>query len=101
MNVQKRLMHVTDLANELQRFIENELWDEAMQLSQQWDSEVRKFVHNLSSAQFIAIRDEIEELASKNTRIKTKLTGLRAKVLTQIQENNYSHTAIQSYSNTF
>ncbi|QMU60397.1 MAG: hypothetical protein GKR92_01270 [Gammaproteobacteria bacterium] len=98
MNASKQLMQVTDSANELLTTIENESWDEAIALSLQWDKRVRTFIHSLSAEQFIAMKSEIEIIVSQNNSIEKRLVAMRAKVLTQIQENNTSRSAIQLYN---
>jgi len=100
MNVDQQLTQLNNSANELVETIENEMWDEAIELSQQWDARIRSFIRRLSAEQFVSMKSEIEEIATQNTSIKKRLIKLRAKVLTQIQENNNSRTAIQLYSNT-
>ncbi len=93
-------MQVTNSANELLATIENESWDEAVELSQQWDAKIRSFVRGLSAEQFLSMKSEIEKIASQNTSIKKQLEKLRANVLTQLQENNTSQSAIQLYTST-
>jgi len=100
MNVNKQLKQVSDSGNLLLDTIEDESWDEAIELSQQWDARIRGFIQSLSAEQFISMKSEIEKIASQNTSIKKRLIKYRAKVLTQIQENNNSHSAIQLYNNT-
>ncbi len=95
-----KITQLNTSANELTKVIENELWDEATVLSQKWDQNVRDFISGLSAKQFINMKKEIEDIASQNTRIETLLIELRAKVLTQIQENKYSNNAIQLYHKT-
>ena len=46
------------------------------------------------------MKSEIEKIATQNTSINKRLIKLRAKVLTQIQENNNSRSAIQLYNST-
>ena len=93
-------MQMTDSANELLATIENESWDEAIDLSQQWDTKIRSFISGLSTEQFLSMKSEIEKIASQNNNIKKHLIDSRAKVLTLIQENNTSQSAIQLYNNT-
>lgn len=100
MNAKKHIMHVTDIADELLTTIEDESWEEAMQLSQLWDAKIRQLIRSLSAEQFISMQSDIEKIASKNSIIEKHLTKLRAKVLTQIQENNNSRTAIQLYNSS-
>jgi len=100
MSVDEQLVQVTDLANELLATIEDESWGEAEELCRQWDTRIRSFIQGLSAEQFISMKSEIENIASQNTSIKKRLVTLRAKVLTQIQENNNSHSAIQLYNTT-
>lgn len=100
MNVKQQLNQIISSANELVETIDNELWDEAVGLSQQWDTSIRYFVRGLSAEQFISMKSEIEQIATQNTSIKKRLVKLRANVLTQIQENNNSRSAIQLYNNT-
>lgn len=101
MNVNKQLAQITEAANELISYIESESWDDAMRLSLQWDTKIRNLMRGLSAEQFIAMKCQIESLASQNANIKNRLIKLRAKVLTQIQENNSSRAAIQQYNNSF
>lgn len=101
MNVDQQLTQINNSANRLVETIENELWDEAIELSQQWDARIRKFMRSLSAEQFISMRSEIEYIVSQNTSINKRLIKLRANVLTLIQENNSSRSAIQLYNNTF
>ena len=101
MSVSKQLKLVNNSADELLATIENGLWGEAEELCRQWDARIRKFMRSLSAEQFISMRSEIENIASQNTSIIERLIKLRAKVLTQIQENNSSRSAIQLYNNTF
>ncbi len=101
MSTQKQLSQVKNLAKELLSTINNESWDEAMKLSQKWDANIRKYIRSLTAEQFISMNNDIEELANTNTVIKDQLIDLRAKVLTQIQNNKYSQTAIQQYNNTY
>ena len=101
MNVDQQLTQINNSANRLVETIENELWDEAIELGQQWDARIREFMRCLSAEQFISMRSEIENIASQNTSINKRLIKLRAKVLTQIQENNSSRSAIQLYNSTF
>ena len=96
----KQLKQVNDSAKELHATIENESWDEAAELSHQWDSRIRNFIRSLSAEQFISMKSEIENIASQNSSIKKQLEKLRAKVLTQLQENNNSQSAIQLYNST-
>jgi len=100
MNVKKCLEQVTDLADELLTTIDDESWDEAVVLSQQWDSRVRNFIKSVIADQSVSVKSEIKNIALQNARIENRLTELRAKVLTQIQENNTSRSAIQLYNNT-
>jgi len=100
MNVKKCLEQVTDLADELLTTIDDESWDEAVVLSQQWDSRVRNFIKSVIADQSVSVKSEIKNIALQNARIENHLTELRAKVLTQIQENNTSRSAIQLYNNT-
>lgn len=100
MNVDQQLTQINNSANRLVETIENELWDEAIEFSQQWDARIRKFMRSLSAEQFISMRSEIENIASQNTSINKRLIKLRANVLTQIQENNSSRSAMQLYNNT-
>ena len=44
MNVDQQLTQINNSANELVETIENELWDEAIELSQQWDVRIRNFI---------------------------------------------------------
>ena len=101
MNFQNQLVQITDFAVKFSKCIEDEAWKEAKTLSQQWDAQIREFMIGLSAEQLITYKAEIEKIASENTAIKNKLTNMRAKVLTQIQDNKHSFTAIQSYSNSF
>lgn len=101
MNVNKQLAQITEAANELISFIESESWDDATRLSLQWDTKIRNLMRGLSAEQFIAMKGQIESLASQNANIKNRLIKLRAKVLTQIQENSSSRVAIQQYNNSF
>jgi len=94
--------HFSQLAifgNKIEECIENELWEEADQFCQQWDEKIRTLINSLSAEQFVAMGAQIENVASQNARIKKHLIKLRAKVLTQLQENNTSQTAIQQYQN--
>ena len=100
MNANKQLMQITDFADELIASIENESWEAAMQLSQQWDINIRNLIRSISAEQFIAMKSQIECLAAKNTSIKKRLIKSRAKVLTQLQENNNCRKAIQQYNNS-
>ena len=100
MSVDEQLVQVIDLANELLATIEDESWDEAEELCRQWDARIRSFIKGLSAEQFISMKSEIENIASQNTSINKRLVTLRAKVLTKIQENNNSHSAIQLYNST-
>ena len=100
MNVNEQLMQITDFADELNTSIENESWEMAMQLSHQWDVNIRKFIGGLSAEQCIKMKGQIESLASQNKSINNRLVKLRAKVLTQIQENNNSRKAIKQYNNS-
>lgn len=100
MNASTQITQLNNSANELLATIENELWDEAIELSQQWDANIRSFVCGLSAEQVISMKNEIEEIASQNSSIKDRLIDSRAKVLTLIQENNNSRTAIQLYNKT-
>lgn len=100
MSVDQQLTQINNSAYELVETIENELWDEAIELSQQWDVRIRNFIRNLSAEQFVSMKSEIEKIATQNTSIKKRLINLRAKVLTQIQENNTSRSAIQFYNSS-
>ncbi|MFK7815370.1 MAG: hypothetical protein AB8B92_03460 [Gammaproteobacteria bacterium] len=100
MNVKAEISQLNNLANELLENIENELWDETKILSQKWDAKIRRFVQSLSAKQFITMKNEIENISSQNTIIEKRLIDLRAKVLTQIQENEHTRTAIQFYNKT-
>ena len=101
MSTQKQLSQVKYLAEELLMTIDNESWDEAMGLSQKWDADVRAFINDLTAEQLISMKSDIEKIAYTNTIIKDQLIDLRAKVLTQIQNNKHSQTAIQQYNNTY
>lgn len=92
-----QLKQVTECADKLLDTINSEAWDEAMQLSQQWDEKIHNLIRGLSAEQFIAMKSDIEKVASLNRSIEKHLSKLRAKVLTKIQENNTSRTAIQLY----
>ncbi len=98
--VRSQISQLNHSANELLEVIENEMWDEAIELSQKWDVNIRSFVHGLTAKQFISMRKEVEDLVSQNAIIERNLIDSRAKVLTQIQENNHSRTAIQFYNKT-
>jgi len=100
MNVDQQLTQINNSAYELVETIENELWDEAIELSQQWDARIRNFIRSLSAEQFVSMKSEIEKIATQNTSINKRLIKLRAKVLTKIQENNTSRSAIQLYNSS-
>jgi hypothetical protein len=100
MNANKQIKQVTASANELLVMINNEDWDEAMQLSQQLDIKIRNLIRGQSAEQLIAMKSEIEKIVHLNRSIEKHLIKLRAKVLTQIQENNSNRTAIQLYHNS-
>ncbi|MGH1537512.1 MAG: hypothetical protein ACRBDX_05635 [Gammaproteobacteria bacterium] len=99
MNAKLQLIQINDSAKELIASIENESWDDAMHLSQQWDTRIRDLICNMSAEQFITMESQIVSLVDQNMCIKKRLVNLRAKVLTQLQENNTSRSAIQSYNN--
>ena len=101
MKIQKQLNQVKNLANELTSMIENELWDEAIVLSQQWDVSIREMIRSLSADQIIEMRSELEQIASINLSLKDQLDTLRVKVLTQINKFNNSQTAIRLYNSAF
>ena len=100
MTIQKQIMQVRKLANELASMIEDELWDEAVILSQQWDVSIREMIRSLSAEQIIEMRSELEQIASINLSYKNQLDTLRAKTLTQINKFNNTQTAIRFYNNT-
>lgn len=100
MNVDQQLTQLNNSANELVESIENEFWDEAIELSQLWDARIRSLIRSLSAEQFVSMKSEIEKIATQNTSIKKRLIKLRAKVLTQIQENNTSQSAIKLYNSS-
>ena len=100
MTIQKQIMQVRKLANELASMIEDELWDEAVILSQQWDVSIREMIRSLSADQIIEMRSELEQIASINLSYKNQLDTLRAKTLTQINKFNNTQTAIRFYNNT-
>ena len=100
MNVDQQLTQLNNSANELVESIQNEFWDEAIELSQLWDARIRSLIRSLSAEQFVSMKSEIEKIATQNTSIKKRLIKLRAKVLTQIQENNISQSAIELYNSS-
>jgi hypothetical protein len=100
LNIQKKITEVKQSAEVLLEIIENEAWDEANELCQQWDTKIRIFFNELSSEEIIAARQEIEEIAVINVKIKNCIIQSRAKVLTQLQKNNTSRTVIQLYKNS-
>ena len=100
MNIQKQLNQIRKLANELASMIEDELWDEAVILSQQWDVSIREMIRSLSANQSIEMRSELEQIASINLSFKNQLDTLRAKKLAQINKFNNTQTAIRFYNNT-
>ena len=100
MNANMQLKQVTECADKLLDTINCEAWDEAMHLSQQWDAKIHNLIRSLSAEQFIAMKSDIEKVASLNRSIEKQLIKLRAKVLTEIQENNTSRNAIQLYHNS-
>lgn len=100
MNVDQQLTQLNNSANELVESIENEFWDEAIELSQLWDARIRSLIRSLSAEQFVSMKSEIEKIATQNTSIKKRLIKLRAKVLTKIQENNTSQSAIKLYNSS-
>ncbi len=99
MNAKLQLIQINDSAKELIASIENESWDDAMHLSQQWDSRIRDLIRNLPAEKIIVMKSQIDTLAAQNLYIKDCLVNLRAKVLTQLQENSNSRSAIQLYNN--
>ncbi len=101
MSTQKQLSQVKYLAEELLMTINNESWDEAIELSQKWDADVRAFINSLTAEQFITMSSDIEKITETNTIIKDQVIDLRAKVLTQIQNNKHTQTAIQQYNNNY
>lgn len=101
MKIQKQLNHVRNLANELASMIEDELWDEALVLSEQWDLSIREMIRSLSADQIIEMRSELEQISSINLSFKNQLDTSRVKVLTQIKKFNTSHTAIRLYNSAF
>ena len=100
MNVKKKIKQLTDCAQGLNSAIEEESWDEAMLLSQQWDTNIRDLFRSLSTEQFTTMKSELEEILDQNVSIRKHLMELRAKVLTQIQENNNNRSAIQLYNHS-
>lgn len=100
MNIQKQLNQIRKLANELASMIEDELWDEAVILSQQWDVSIREMIRSLSADQIIEMRSELEQIASINLSYKNQLDTLRAKTLTKINKFNNTQTAIRFYNNS-
>ncbi len=100
MNVEQQLTQLNNSANELVESIENESWDEAIELGQLWDARIRGFIRSLSAEQFVSMESEIEKIATQNTSINKRLIKLRAKVLTKIQENNISQSAIKLYNSS-
>lgn len=100
MNVDQQLTQLNNSADELVESIENEFWDEAIELSQLWDARIRSLIRSLSAEQFVSMKSEIDKIATQNTSIKKRLIKLRAKVLTQIQENNTSQSAIKLYNSS-
>jgi len=100
MNASQQIAQLNHSANELLETIENELWDEVIELSQRWDENIRSFIRSLSAEQFITLRNEVENIAFQNSKIEKCVIDSRAKVLTQIQETNNSRTAIQFYNKT-
>lgn len=100
MNVDQQLTQLNNSADELVESIENEFWDEAIELSQLWDARIRSLIRSLSAEQFVSMKSEIDKIATQNTSIKKRLIKLRAKILTQIQENNTSQSAIKLYNSS-
>jgi hypothetical protein len=98
MSSSQEIIQLHHSADELLESIDNECWDEANILSKKWDSTIRNFIRNLSPEKFVAIRDEIENIVSLNSKIENHLVDLRAKVLTKIQKNNSSQNAIRFYN---
>lgn len=101
MNIQKQLNQIRKLANELASMIEDELWDEALVLSEQWDLSIREMIRSLSADQIIGMKRELEQIASINLSYKNQLDTLRAKVLTQINKFNNTQNAIRFYNSAF
>ena len=101
MNIQKQLNQIRKLANELASMIEDELWDEAVVLSEQWDLSIREMIRSLSADQIIGMKRELEQIASINLSYKNQLDTLRAKVLTQINKFNNTQNAIRFYNSAF
>ncbi len=100
MSTKKLIQELSDLAVDLLTTIDDELWDDAKRLSQLWDVKIRTFISNLPAEEFITLQDEIEKIASNNTKIENHLVTMRAKVLTKIQNNNNSRTAIEQYNSS-
>ena len=79
---------------------EDESWEEIVHLIQKWDERIQILVRGLSAEQLLKFGSEVKKIADKNLKIKGQLEALRAKVLTQIQENTHSRSAIQQYTSS-
>ena len=101
MSIKERFLQLTELGRTLLAAIENESWDNASQHAQHWDECIRDLFDHAYSDQFVMYKTEIENLIQENQIVIERLTQLRAKSLTQLQEANDNCTAIEYYKHIF
>ena len=100
LSIKEQLVELNNAASKLLFTMDDESWEAMIQVTQEWDERIQILVRGLSAQQIVELESEIKKIADKNIKIKENLEILRAKVLTQIQENNHSRNVIQQYSNS-
>lgn len=101
MSIKERFLQLTELGKTLLTAIEDESWDSASQHALHWDECIRGLFDSAYSDQFVLDKTEIDNLIQENQIVIERLTQLRAKTLTQLQESNENITAIEYYKHTF
>ncbi len=98
MNFQDQLLLLNESSDDLLTAIENKSWDIALHYSHEWSTCLRNLFKSLSSEQLVQHKVELSNLVKQHEDIKTKISYLRAKTLTQLKEINNSHILNQHYN---
>ena len=98
--IKQQFTELNQAARRLLSRMDDESWEDVVQLTQEWDERIRILVRDLTAEQIIGLESDIKKIAVQNSKIKKQLEVIRAKVLTLIQENNHSRNAIKHYNNS-
>ncbi len=98
MNIKERLNILDNTGKDLLAAIENKSWDVALHYSHEWSACIRDLFDCVTSDQFMLYESELLNIENQLQDVTGKLTHLRAKTLTQLQDISKYHAFNKLYS---